>query len=281
MRLFVAVFVALLFGSVFASQRIPENEGDMNSRITVIYITAIGFAVNSMNTVLPLYEMERNMFYRHKASLMYGQKAISLAFTLAEAPFIMLTSTIFCVIFYFLVGFTVGVGKFFLYWLFMTLGMTAFVFIGEAFSAVFRDSQTAQGFGAVLIGMSSIFCGILIRPQSIGRFWVWAYWVFPLHYILEGLIASQFNEDNTPIQPALGSPFYEFVLRNCQEPGIMPGLPLPEGCTGTAEEWVFVSFGGQFAYDHLLLDAVYLLGAVVFAKAVSFTALYKLNYLAK
>jgi hypothetical protein len=40
-RLLVSGIVALLFGSVFASQRIPENEGDMNSRVTSIYITTL------------------------------------------------------------------------------------------------------------------------------------------------------------------------------------------------------------------------------------------------
>ena len=40
-RLFVSGIVALLFGSVFASQREPETEGDMNSRVTSIYITTL------------------------------------------------------------------------------------------------------------------------------------------------------------------------------------------------------------------------------------------------
>ncbi len=45
----------------------------MNSRVTSIYITALFLAVNAQNTVLPVFEMERNMFYRHKAALMYDQ----------------------------------------------------------------------------------------------------------------------------------------------------------------------------------------------------------------
>ena len=45
----------------------------MNSRVTSIYITAMFLAVNAQNTVLPVFEMERNMFYRHKAALMYDQ----------------------------------------------------------------------------------------------------------------------------------------------------------------------------------------------------------------
>jgi hypothetical protein len=59
----------------------------MNSRVTSIYITALFLAVNAQNTVLPVFEMERNMFYRHKAALMYDQvstAAVWIVYTIAR-----------------------------------------------------------------------------------------------------------------------------------------------------------------------------------------------------
>jgi ABC-type multidrug transport system ATPase subunit len=93
-RLIVSAIVALLFGSVFASQRIPQNESDMNSRVTSIYITTLFLGVNALVTVLPVFEMERNMFYRHKASLMYDHNAVTLAFTIVEIPFIFMAGLV-------------------------------------------------------------------------------------------------------------------------------------------------------------------------------------------
>lgn len=55
----------------------------------------------------------------------------------------------------------------------------------------------------------------------------------------------------------------------------------PSECTGTAEDWVEVSFGGEFSVDHLWYDAVYLVGAIVVSKIVTYIALNKLNFLAK
>ena len=99
--------------------------------------------------------------------------------------------------------------------------------------------------------MSSIFGGILIRPQAINTFWMWAYWTFPLHYVFEGIFTSQFEDDNTPITASMGSPFYEYVLnKNC--PGEEANNSLPEECiTGTAEDWVYVSFGGNWVPKHI------------------------------
>mmetsp|Transcript_14711 Transcript_14711/g.22140 ORF Transcript_14711/g.22140 Transcript_14711/m.22140 type:complete len:537 (+) Transcript_14711:2-1612(+) len=274
-RLLVSGIVALLFGSVFASQRVPENEGDMNSRVTSIYITTLFLGVNAMNTVLPVFEVERNMFYRHKASLMYDYRAIGLAFTLVEIPFLILASMVFVVLWYFTVGFAMNAGKFLLYWLFMFLSLAVFTFLGQGFMAVFPDSQTAQGFGSLLIGMSGIFGGILIRPQFIPPFWMWGYWLFPLHYVLEGLFTSQFQGDNTTIVASYGSPFFDTVC-----PDIEPGDPIPTNCTGTAEEWIYVSFGGMWVPENIPYDILYLCGAIIVARVMVLFGLMKKNYLA-
>ena len=69
-RLVVSVTIALLFASVYASQRVPKNESDMNSRANSIYIAVLFLCVNAHNTVLAVFEFERNMFYRHKAANM-------------------------------------------------------------------------------------------------------------------------------------------------------------------------------------------------------------------
>jgi len=279
-RTLVAAIIALLFGSVFAVQRVPETEADMNSRVTSIYITCLFLGVNSFNTVLPVYEVERNMYYRHKAALMYDHNAINLAFTVSEIPFIVVSGMIFLVCFYFLLGFSLLAYKFFLYYMFFTLNMAFWTFLGQGFMALFKDSVTAQGFGAVITGLSSIFTGVLIRPQYIAGFWIWAYWTMPGHYVLEGLLVSQFHEDTTPIIPSVGSPFYDAVWAN-ECPDAPYGEPLPEGCTGTAEQWIYISFGGMFVWGHIGYNTIYLVGVLLLSKLIAFVALKKLNYLAK
>jgi ABC-type multidrug transport system permease subunit/energy-coupling factor transporter ATP-binding protein EcfA2 len=279
-RLLVSATIALLFGSVFASQRVPQNEGDMVSRVTSIFITIMFLNVNALNTSLPVFEMERNMYYRHKASMMYDHKAVTLAFTLVEAPFILLSSMVFCLLWYFTAGFAMSFAKFFLYFLFMTFSLGVFTFFGQGLMAIFRDAQTAQGFGALLIGMSSIFGGILIRPQDIKSFWIWAYWTFPIHYIIEGLLTSQFRNDLTPIVASLSSPYYYYVLgKNC--PNIPPDqIPSVECTIGTAEDWIYVSFGGMWVPEHIPYNILYLVCAIIAAKVAALYGLKTKNYLA-
>jgi ABC-2 type transporter len=171
-RVTVSAIVALLFASVYASQRVPTTESDMNSRINSLFIAILFLCVNAQNTVLSVFERERNMFYRHKAANMYGSTAILRAFTLAELPFLFVAVTVFSVLFYFIMGFALEASKFFLFFAFTFLALATFTFSGQMLVSVFRDSPTAQGFGGLLITFTSLFSGILIRPDQIPNFWI-------------------------------------------------------------------------------------------------------------
>jgi hypothetical protein len=166
--------------------------------------------------------------------------------------------------------------------MFTVLSLGFFTFIGQSFMAVFRDTQTAQGFGTLLLSMSSVFAGILIRPQSIKSFWIWAYWILPLHYVLEGLLTSQFEGDQTPIIASYQSPFYDYAInKNCPGVDVDISSPLARCITGTAEEWIKVSFGSMWIPEHMKYDVLYLVGAIVLAKVLTIYGLRHKNFLAK
>jgi hypothetical protein len=94
----------------------------------------------------------------------------------------------------------------------------------------------------------------------------------PGHYIFEGLLVSQYDNDKTPIVASFGSPFYVFV--NCEE-------KFAEGateCSGTAEEWVFATFAGIFIPEHLPWNIFYLVGVIIVSRGITAIALANLNY---
>ncbi|CAB9509295.1 Pleiotropic ABC efflux transporter of multiple drugs CDR1 [Seminavis robusta] len=268
-RIMVAAVVALLFSSVYITSRVPKTESDMNSRATTIFIATIFLGVSAFNTVLAVFEAERNMYYRHSAALMYDQKALLMSFTFAELPFVMLVSCVFVVLFYFIMGFALDVEKFLFYYLFFVLAQMTFTYMGQMFSSLFRDSMTAQGAGGLFVSMTVMFTGVLIRPNEMPEFWRFMYYVTPGHYIYEGLLMTQFTDDTTPITASQGSPFYmSLVAQGCTPPG---------PCVGTAEEWVIVSFG-DFSIDNVPWNLLYLLGLVFFTRFATYLALTHLNY---
>mmetsp|Transcript_27588 Transcript_27588/g.66312 ORF Transcript_27588/g.66312 Transcript_27588/m.66312 type:complete len:915 (-) Transcript_27588:593-3337(-) len=271
-RIITSILLSLLIGSVFVSNQTPRNESDMNSRVTTIYMSFLIIAVNGMNTVLAFIEAERNMYYRHKAALMYDTSAISFAFTAAELPFLIGTCFTYTTIFYFMLGFAADAGKFFFYYLFMWLCMSCFTYFGQMLVAISPDAQIAQGFGALFVSNTGLFTGVLIRPANMPPFWKFMYWLMPGHYILEGLLVTQYAGDQTPIQASIGSPFWTYL--GCDD-------KVEEGqteCFGSAEDWVYATFDGIFVPENIPGDIAYLVGLLVFTRVVTLLGLQFLNY---
>ena len=124
------------------------------------------------------------------------------------------------------------------------------LFVSEFFTALTPNPQTAQGIvtskladylvslylyfivlGGLFNTLNSLFCGFLIAEQSFPTFWLFMYWLNPVHYALEGLIMSQFKDDTTPITTLTG------------------------GIT-TAEDYMTEERFSTWSYDHIGYDVM-------------------------
>jgi hypothetical protein len=165
-RMIVSILVALIFSTSFIQFVPPESESTLNSIMNSLYISVLFLAANAMNTVLAIFEFERNMFYRHKAAGMYFSSATAIGFTIAELPFVFLASTFFTMIFYWILDFRAEAGPFLWFWAFSFLTLCSFTFLGQMLAACFRDDTSAQGFGSLILAGCSLFGGILLKPVS-------------------------------------------------------------------------------------------------------------------
>ena len=228
-RMMISIIIALIFSSTYAHQHY-SSDVDTISRCAVIYITCLFVGVVGMMTVQPVVFADRPAFYREQFSEVYDVSLYSLAGALVELPYLLLSSILFVIPFFFIVGFDKdGVAeKFFFYWLFQGLYMCTLVFLGQFYSVLLPSEAISQGLNflssfflslpiftsrliflffnscqIVISGMTStfltLFCGFMIPAQNIPTFWLFVYWINPLHYALEGLFVTQFNGDNTVI----------------------------------------------------------------------------------
>jgi hypothetical protein len=150
--------------------------------------------------------------------------------------------------------------------MFLAFNLMTYTYLGQMLMSLVRDSETAQGLGGLVISMTVLFCGILLHKDEIPNFWVFAYWLFPGHYIFEGIIMSQYDGDDTPIIASTGSPFY--MSLPCE-----PDMP----CVGTAEGWVAATFT-DWDVDNIPWNALYLIGAIIATRFITFFALTNLDY---
>ncbi len=197
-RVLVSSLIAFIFASTYAQQKYTTDV-DVIARVAVVYISAMFMGVVNMKSVQPVILEERPAFYREQFSKLYDVKLYVVAATLVEIPYLIVTSLCFVVPFFFIVGFDQGdvTVKFFWYWLYSALYMSVMVFLGHFLSSSMKDAAAVDVLGGMLSTVISLFGGFLIRPELFPDFWIFMYWLDPLHYVVEGLVVTQFNRDHT------------------------------------------------------------------------------------
>eukprot|EP01034_Spumella_vulgaris_P047236 gene47236-biopygen2339 len=130
-RMMVNVVIALIFSSTYANQQYTTSV-DVISRVALIYITVLLMGLLGCNSVQPVIFADRPAFYREKFSEIYDVKIYTLCSTLVEVPYLLVSSVVFVIPYFFIVGFDHDgtTDKFFWYWLFQCLYITAMVFLG-------------------------------------------------------------------------------------------------------------------------------------------------------
>ncbi|CAB1108061.1 ABC [Ectocarpus sp. CCAP 1310/34] len=248
MRMQLAILMAVIFGSSFIDADI-ETESDLASRLAVIFMSTMFVGVICLQTAIPAGAKERIVFYREQAANMYSVRSYAIGYAVAELPYILFISLAFCSIFYWITGLADSADRFFMYWLYFLLWTMFMVFTGMMFVMVLPNTQVAQTLAGALSSMFSLFAGFLISPAKIPDPWLFAFYLNPLHYVVEGMSTTQYRGDDTPITTALGT-------------------------STETEQFVNDFFGGEYEYKNRWFDVMAL---VIFIFAVRMGYLYALK----
>mmetsp|Transcript_19064 Transcript_19064/g.72080 ORF Transcript_19064/g.72080 Transcript_19064/m.72080 type:complete len:1408 (-) Transcript_19064:508-4731(-) len=206
-RLIIAAFVSLLFGAVYFQQDYSEFSAAY-SRTSLVFMTALFIGIVCyVSSVNPFYEL-RAVFYRERAANMYRVYAYAMSIGVIEMPYLFATALVFTVVYYFTVGFQEEAGHFFEYFVFILLWIVLMTFYGQFLVSVFPTTASAMAVGSGLVQIFNLFAGFIQPVSEIPDQLVFFFWLSPLHYVFEGLLTSQFRDDDTNVQvlqPGVGT----------------------------------------------------------------------------
>jgi ATP-binding cassette subfamily G (WHITE) protein 2 (PDR) len=91
-----------------------------------------------------------------------------------------------------------GALTFILIWLFNLWASTT----SQVFATLFDHPDVAMNIATLLYCLALVFCGILVAPDRLPRFWIFMYRVSPLTYFLEGLATANFANAKISCAPS-------------------------------------------------------------------------------
>ncbi|KAI4316280.1 hypothetical protein L6164_024275 [Bauhinia variegata] len=209
-RLLFTTIIASLFGVIFWNIGLNrKREQDLFNAMGSMYAAVIFIGVQNGCSVQPIIAVERTVFYRERAAGMYSALPYAMAQVIIELPHILVEALIYGVIVYAMMGFEWTISKFFWFLYFTYFSFLYFTFYGMMTMAITPSPHVGGILSTAFYAMWNLFSGFVIPLSRIPIWWKWYYWICPVAWTLNGLLASQYGDVKEKLES--GQTIEEFV----------------------------------------------------------------------
>ncbi|PVI07406.1 ABC-2 type transporter [Periconia macrospinosa] len=191
----LTIIISLVSGSLFYNS--PASSAGLFTKGGALFVSVLGFGLMAMSEVTDSFN-GRPVLAKHKDFALYHPAAFCFAQIASDIPIIFVQVTTFSLILYFLVGLKLTAGAFFTYWIVLysvSICMTALFRLIGAFSSNFDDASKISGF---LVSALIMYSGYMIPKVQMHPWFVWIYWINPMAYAFEALMANEFKGQIIP-----------------------------------------------------------------------------------
>ncbi|KAL8229721.1 hypothetical protein R6Q57_014621 [Mikania cordata] len=194
-RFSFTLVTALLIGTIFWK---VGTKRDSSTDLTMIFgglYGAVLFAgINNGSAVVPIAAFERTVFYRERPAGMYSALPYAMAQVIVEIPYVFFQTTYYTLIVYTMVSFEWTAVKFLWFFFIHFLTFLYFTYNGLMSVSLTPNDQLASILTSAFYSLFNLFSGFFIPRPKIPTWWVWCYWICPLAWTFQGLIASQYGD---------------------------------------------------------------------------------------
>ncbi|KAK9682599.1 hypothetical protein RND81_10G084400 [Saponaria officinalis] len=205
MRLFYALFMGLMFGSIFWRLGSQKNtQQALLNAMGSMYIAVVFIGVQNSAGIQPVVFVERTVFYRERAAGMYAALPYAFSQVLIEMPYCFFQTIFYGVTVYSMMGFEWTASKFLYYLYFQYFSLLYFTYYGMMSVAVTPNTSMAAIVTSAFYGIWQVFSGYLIPRPRMPVWWRWYYWLCPVAWSLYGMLVSQYGDIENPVVDLAG-----------------------------------------------------------------------------
>ncbi|BFZ59965.1 ATP-binding cassette transporter snq2 [Saitoella coloradoensis] len=187
------LLVAIMIGTVFLD--LPKTSAGAFTRGGVLFMALLFNALQAF-TELPATVLGRPIVNKHKAYAFHRPATLWLGQIIVDLPFSAFKIFLFSVIVYFMADLARDAGAFFTFFLII---FTTNILMGVLFRVIGVMSGNfdfSLKFAALIITMFVLDCGYLLSKPDMRPWMSWFYWINPIAYGFEALVANEFGRVN-------------------------------------------------------------------------------------
>ncbi|KAF3328503.1 pleiotropic drug resistance protein 1-like protein [Carex littledalei] len=194
-RIIFTTVIALIIGTIFwklGSKR--GSPGELLNAMGSMYAAVMFTGIQNSQTVQPIIDIERAVFYREKAAGMYSALPYAWAKVVIEIPYTLAQAVIYCLLVYSMLEFQWTALKFFWYIFFTFFTLLYFTYYGMMAVAMTPNAHIASVTAAAFYSIWNLFASFVIPRARLPKWWRWYFWACPVSWTLYGLTVSQFGD---------------------------------------------------------------------------------------
>ncbi|KAJ3343879.1 hypothetical protein HDU93_005162 [Gonapodya sp. JEL0774] len=196
-RVTVALINTLILS--FSYYQVSHDAGGVSNRIYAIFNAATS-AVATIMISLPHFLELKKYFKRENAQGFYNWFSFCTAITIAEIPYTIIQSTVYFVIFYYVIGLSKSLADGAVFWAFFTLLQFFAVSIGQWMSALLPNLPLVTVLASLITTVFPGFAGVGTPISLIPKFWYWMYYLDPYYYFSEATLETEMHGLNIQCQ---------------------------------------------------------------------------------
>ena len=266
-----AAIMSLVTASLFYN--LQPDSSSIFPRPGALFFPILLFGLNAMSEVQASF-LGRPIISRHKRLAYTRPSAYAIAKTVMDVPLVIITVSLYEIIYYFMVGFQHDAGKFFTQWVLLVAMMLCFLSFFRTIGAWCRHFGMASQIAGVCIMGIMVYAGYLVPVPKMHVWFRWIAYINPASYCLQALLASEMGNLElgciSPQYVPFGPSYTDDAFRSCTIASTSPGSDTINGesyvelqynaSSGTIWRnfgiivafWIFWSFTSALGFEYNL-----------------------------
>ncbi|EIE25913.1 ATP-binding cassette transporter [Coccomyxa subellipsoidea C-169] len=205
------LIMATITGTVFLKTRqAPTSLLNGQNYMSVCFYSVMVLFFNGQ-TELTIAVDRLPAFYKQRLEGLHPAWAYTLPITFLRIFYSLTEAGIWSVLVYWLVGFAPDAGRFLVFFAILFLVHQNAVAMFRVFAALTRDMVVATSVGSLFLVIYLMLSGYILAKPDMPNWWVWAYWLDPFSYAIQGLIANEFSAPRWNVRGFRGERWWSWV----------------------------------------------------------------------
>ncbi|ETW08012.1 hypothetical protein H310_02390 [Aphanomyces invadans] len=159
--------------------------------MALIFMVTSFLCISVITMAIPFVSQNRSVYDREYVSTMYSSVAHALSLAVVEFVYCIGLSMLFLTCFNWFCGLSTTNEAWMWFWVSLVVSMALWSYQGHLLVYALPTMQVAVLMGGGLSALLFESSGFMIDGNALSEGWQWAYWVSPVHYMLEIILTTQ------------------------------------------------------------------------------------------